>query len=60
MKCVLVVTAALAVAGLLLISESASARMAVVGGGFRGVGFRGGFVGARIGPGFGVEPRLGY
>jgi hypothetical protein len=59
MKRALVVAAALAVAGLLLISESASARM-VVGGGFRGVGFRGGFVGAGIRPGFGFGPRLSY
>jgi hypothetical protein len=60
MRRALVVTAALAVAGLLLISESASARVAVLGGGLRGLGFRGGFVGAGIRPGFGVGPRLGY
>jgi hypothetical protein len=59
MKRTLVITAALAITGLLLISENASARV-VVGGGFRGVGFRGGFVGAGIRPGFGAGPRLGY
>jgi hypothetical protein len=58
MKRALVVSAALAVAGLLLISESASAGM--YGGGFDGGGFRGGFVGAGFRPGFGVGPRWGY
>src|ERR1700686_2922652 len=64
MKRALFVTAALAVASLLLISESASAPMfgggGFVAGSFRGVGFRGGFVGAGIRPGFGAGPRLGY